>query len=327
MMDAGFEARHLYAACRLTFTHNYSPGHSRGTTFGTAFIVGFPEGDSRFGLVTNRHLVDIPWGEPECVGTTIESIKVEMWQSINLKLTFEINDPKPAFHDDPSIDVAVVPFGPAFDTSTTLGTFYDKIENLLPDRDADHLAFTYAMSWQHLLKCERLWPQLRPGEFVLFPGYPIWYDKSQTRPVFRSGLLASDPHTDYRRYDGEPTNDDGNRQILFDAFSTSGNSGSPVFVAQRGLAPLQINLKTSQDDSVPQQAAKMEFTPYHEPFLIGVNAGHFDAHANDHAGLSRMFKLSAIMDILRSNTSPSTDAPRATVLIREENPSPENDLT
>jgi hypothetical protein len=325
-MDAGFEARHLYAACRLTFTHNYSPGDSPGTIFGTGFVVGFPEGDSRFGLVTNRHLVDAAWSEPQCIGTTLESIKVEMWQSINLKLTFEISDPKPVYHDDESIDVAVIPFGPAFDTRTTLGTVYDKIENLIPDPNVDSLVFTYAMSWEHLLKCEQLWQQLRPGEFVLFPGYPIWYDKSQTRPVFRSGVLASDPHTDYRRYEGEPTASDGNRQILFDAFSTSGNSGSPVFVAQRGLAPLQIELKASQNDSVPRQAAKMEFTPYHQPFLIGVNAGHFDAHANDHAGLSRLFKLSAITDVIRSNTSPSDEVPRATILIREENSSRKNDL-
>ena len=45
-MDAGFETRHRYAACRLTFTHNYMPGDSPGTTFGTGFVVGFPEGES-----------------------------------------------------------------------------------------------------------------------------------------------------------------------------------------------------------------------------------------------------------------------------------------
>jgi hypothetical protein len=35
---------------------------------------------------------------------------------------------------------------------------------------------------------------------------------------------------DYRYTDGPPTPDDGNQQIIFDAFSTSGNSGSPVFL-------------------------------------------------------------------------------------------------
>ena len=320
-MDAGFEARHLYAACRLTFSHDYSPGGSPGTIFGTGFVVGFPQGDSRFGLVTNRHLADAAWAEPQCAGTTLTSVIVEMWQSTNLKLTFELTDPTPFYHHDESIDVAVIPFGPAFDANTTLGTFYDKIENLIPDLNVDSLVFTHAMSWEQLLRCEQLWEQLRPGEFVLFPGYPIWFDKSQTRPVFRSGVLASDPHTDYRRYEGDPNTTDGNRQILFDAFSTSGNSGSPVFVAQRGLAPLQINLKTGPDNSLPQQAASMEFTPYHQPFLIGVNAGHFDTHANDHAGLSRLFKLSAIMDVIRTNTSPSDEVPRATILIREESSS------
>ncbi|ORA80671.1 hypothetical protein BST29_16155 [Mycobacterium malmoense] len=52
---------------------------------------------------------------------------------------------------------------------------------------------------------------------------------------------------------------------------------------------------------MPQVAAKLNFEPYHEPFLIGINAGHFNEHANDHAGLSRLHKLSAIMEILRAN--------------------------
>lgn len=138
-MDAGFEARHLYAACRLTISHDYSPGGSPGTIFGTGFVVGFPQGDSRFGLVTNRHLADAAWAEPQCAGTTLTSVIVEMWQSTNLKLTFELTDPTPFYHHDESIDGAVIPFGPAFDANTTLGTFYDKIENLIPDLNVDSL--------------------------------------------------------------------------------------------------------------------------------------------------------------------------------------------
>ncbi len=124
-------------------------------------------------------------------------------------------------------------------------------------------------------------------------------------------MIASDPQRDYRQRAGETTNHDGNQQVLFDAFSTSGNSGSPVFVAQRGLAPITLQMKIGQEVS-PQQG-KLEFTDYHQSFLVGINAGHFNdtdsERPNDHAGLSRMHRLSAIMEILRANTVESDGAP------------------
>ena len=324
-MDTGFGATQHYAACRLTFTHYYEPGDTHPQCFGTGFIVGFPNKDNRFGLVTNRHLTDFPWHKPEYDGATIESVKLELWQSKNFRIEFVIADPTPLYHDDETIDVAVIPFGPEIDPQA-LGAFYDTFENIIPDPNTEYLEFKHALSWEYLLKCEQLFPQLEPGEFVSFPGYPIWYDKSQSRPVLRSGMIASDPQTEYRRHEGEPTHYDGNRQILFDAFSTSGNSGSPVFVAQRGIAPFPLQMKTSPDDASPRMAAKLEFTGYHRSFLIGINAGHFNDpdrdRPNDHAGLSRMHKLSAIMDILRANEAEPT-APARKMSIRV--PVPQSD--
>jgi hypothetical protein len=322
-MDTGFGNWNLYTACKLTFTHFYQENDHRYENFGTGFIVQLPSRDSRFALVTNRHLVDIPWAKPQYAGTVLESVKIEMWQSENFRLEFIVDSPELTFHTDQSIDVGVLPVGhDGFDTRTTKGTPYDKIENIIPDPNVTALVFNHAMSWEYLLKCEALWPQLRPGEFVTFPGYPKWYDRLQSRPVFRSGIISSDPHTNYRHGDGEPTNLDGNQQILFDAFSTSGNSGSPVFVAQRGLPPLTLQLKQSQGDAVPKQAANLEFTPYHESFLIGINAGHFNdtdsERPEDHAGLSRMHKLSAIMDILRTNFSESQEGQNVTIIIPTE---------
>ena len=316
-MDTGFEGWHLYTACKLTFTHFYKPNDYRYERFGTGFVAQFPPGDSRFALVTNRHLVDIPWVNPDAAETVLDSVKIEMWLSDKFRLEFVVDNPEPIFHTDGSIDVSVVPFGPEFDTQTMIAYPYDKIENIIPDASVTTLTFQHAISWEYLLKCEKLWPELKPGEFVTFPGYPIWYDRLQKRPVFRSGMISSDPQTDYRRHEGEPTNLDGNQQVLFDAFSTSGNSGSPVFVAQRGLPPLDLQPKSSQGDTTP--TAKLEFKPYHQSFLIGINAGHFNdtdsERPNDHAGLSRMHKLSAIMEILRANTSPSAEAPTARIHI------------
>jgi hypothetical protein len=178
--------------------------------------------------------------------------------------------------------------------------------------------FNHALSWDYLLECEELWPQLEPGEFVTFPGYPIWYDRLQTRPVLRSGVIASDPQTNYRFGEGEPTKTDGNHQVLFDAFSTNGNSGSPVYVAQRGLAPLDLKFPTGSARSPVQ--GKLAFTNYHRSFLMGINASHYNdtdsKRPNDHAGLSRMHKLSVIMDVLRANEAPpDPDARRVNVRI------------
>jgi hypothetical protein len=289
-MDTGFSAVQLYSACKLTFTHYYEPNdHTPPLLFGTGFITGFPTGDRRFALVTNRHLADIPWVDPDRDGTTLKAVKIEFWQSDKLRLEFDIEDPKPLYHSDTSIDIAVIPFGPRIDPKM-LGTPYDNIENIMSDLDTDHLMLKHALSWEYLLECESLWPLLRPGEFVAFPGYPTWYDRLQIRPVLRSGVIASDPQTNYRFSEGEPSNRDGNQQVLFDAFSTKGNSGSPVFVAQCGIAPVEVKIKVSENDSAPQTGGKLAFSNYHRSFLIGINAGHFNDldsdRPNDHAGLS-----------------------------------------
>ena len=320
-MDTGFGANQLYSACRLTITHHFpdDDGLECEPFNGTGFLVQFPDGDNRFGIVTNRHLTDaVFYNEAEYKGSTIKAVKIELWQSRNFRIEFKVDDPKPLYHDDETIDVAVIPFGPKIDPHM-VGTPYDKLENIIPDPTIDHLIFNHGLSWPYLLECEELWSLLEPGEFVLFPGYPVWYDKSQVRPVFRSGMIASDPQTDYRRKKGDPDKYDGNHQVLFDAFSTSGNSGSPVFVAQRGMAPLPFQFRTSPDDKSPRTAAQLEFSGYHRAFLIGINAGHFNDpkndSPNDHAGLSRMHKLSVIMEILRANKSASTAVSHIKVLV------------
>lgn len=303
-MDTGFSTNQLYTACRLTITHHYADiDHECKPGFGTGFLVGFPSPDNRLGLVTNRHLTDLPW-QGKYEGTTIKLVKLEWWQSNELRLEHTITDAAPRYHDDPSIDIAVIPVASKPNAPIEItATFYGDVAKWIAEADTDTLMFKHALSWEYLMECETLWPQLQPGEFVSFPGYPIWYDRLQIRPVLRSGVLASDPQTDYRLYEGDPKPGDGNQQVLFDAFSTSGNSGSPVYVAQQGLPA---------------------FSNYRRSFLIGINMGHYDdpesERPKDHAGLSRMHKLSAILDILRANEAPyDPNANRITVRL----PAPE----
>lgn len=307
-MDTGFSTNQLYTACRLSLTHHYEPGDTYPEGSGTGFLVGFPSPDGRLGLVTNRHVVDVPWEKPEREGTRVHTIVAEWWQSKELRLKHTITKPKPLYHDDPSIDVAIIPLTSSDDAPLEIfGTFYGNVDQFVAEADQDTLIFEHALSWDYLLECEQLWPQLQPGEFVTFPGYPIWYDRLQIRPVLRSGVIASDPQTDYRVSGDEPRPGDGNQQVLFDAFSTSGNSGSPVYVAQRGLAPIDMNFPLG--GGRPALQGRMTFADYRRSFLIGINMGHYNnpdsVRPNDHAGLSRMHKLSAIMDILRANQAPN----------------------
>jgi hypothetical protein len=308
-VDTGFSAHQLYSACRLETTHHFLADDTHCTDLeGTGFLVEFPTGDNRLGLVTNRHLADaVFYNELENPGSVIRSIKLQWWQSKELRCEHTINEPTPFYHSDPLIDVAVVPIGskPAAPLEAT-GEYYGDMAKFIAENSPTQITLNHAISWEMLLECEKSWPQLQPGEFVVFPGYPIWYDQLQIRPVMRSGLLASDPQTDYRSGKGKPTKDDSSHQVLFDAFSTTGNSGSPVYVAQRGMPPIDILMPTGDGNTAAQ--AQLRSKNYHRSFLIGINASHYNETGipqhNEHAGLSRMHKLSVIMDILRANQAP-----------------------
>jgi Helix-turn-helix domain len=308
-VDTGFSANQLYSACRLEATHHFPNDGTHCTDLeGTGFLVEFPPGDNRLGLVTNRHLADaVFYNELENKGSAIKSIKMQWWQSKELRCEHIIIDPKPLYHSDSLLDVAVIPLAskPEAPLEAT-AEIYGDISKFIAENSLTGITLNHAISWEMLLDCEKQWPQLQPGEFVVFPGYPIWYDQLQIRPVMRSGLIASDPQTDYRSGKGEPTKEDSNYQVLFDAFSTSGNSGSPVYVAQRGMAPMNFLIPTGGGKTAAQ--AQIGSKNYHQSFLIGINASHYNdtgiPRHNEHAGLSRMHKLSVIMDILRANQAP-----------------------
>lgn len=305
-MDTGFTANQLYSACRLELTHHFADG-SHCTDFeGTGFLVQFPEGDGRLGLVTNKHLANAEfYNSVENRGSILSSVKVQWWQTKDMLVEHVITDPEPMYHEDPLIDVAVIPIyaKPEMPITISATHYGDLIEFMTQQSDDPQLRFKYALSWEHLQRCEELWPQVQAGEFVILPGYPVWYDHLQTRPIMRSGLIASDPQTEYRFSDKEKTKDDSSHQIVFDAFSTSGNSGGPVYVAQRGMAPLTLNFPATNFSSSAQ--GKLSFDNYRQSFLIGINASHYNdsgiPRRNEHAGLSRMHKLSVLMDVLRKN--------------------------
>ncbi|WP_216896135.1 serine protease [Nocardia alni] len=286
-MITGFGNQALYAACRIQTTHYYEPGDKNNLGSGTGFLVGMENG--RHALVTNRHVVDRPWEDSKYDGTTLAEFTIDAWYGPGPeKMVLTLDPSKVCYHPDQSVDIA------AIDMSATIKADFPNIEHVEINAAGDTAALELHYNIHHSMLAteEQFATQIDTGEIAFFPGYPEWYDRKGGRPILRTGAILSDPRHDYRRHEGEPSHADGNHQILFEAFSTSGNSGSPVFVGQRGI---NVGPGLSYSDG---------FRP---PLLIGINAGHYKGKfkGNDgqsytyHAGLSRMYKATAITALLQ----------------------------
>lgn len=300
---AGVTRSHLYSACLLNATLYYQPGDKHSMCRATGFIAQYPNRKG-WGLVTNRHVGEPVWQDPKKFeGTTLESLTAEIWVTTDRLLKYELTSVEPVLHDDATIDVCVfpLPFDKPFNGSVVIFdavpldfSTMDETEQAkaIKELDAKYSVTEQGMEilpqhflpWDFLVASEQYWNVLDVGEMAFFPGFPAWYDKSQRRPVMRSGAIMSDPQTDIKVFEGAPRPGDGNRQMLFEAFSTDGNSGSPVYVAQRGLylgPPLSYE------------------GVYHPLLFAGINAGHLDDAQRKHVGVSRMHKASVVLDVLR----------------------------
>lgn len=124
-------------------------------------------------------------------------------------------------------------------------------------------------------------------DFLAFPGFPEWHDKSANRPILRTGTISSDPRFDYSYSDSIK-----GACLAYEAFSFSGSSESPVFAVQKG----------------PEPGGGISFPGFRELKLIGINAGHLKVtepayRGNEnvtsaHSGISYLYKSSAILDII-----------------------------
>lgn len=263
--------------------HHYEPGNTDNSGSATGFVVGFAPG--RFALVTNRHVVDLPWSDPKFDGTKLTGLVAEIWTGSNdalvKRVNVTLNPAEVRFHPDSSVDVA------AIELVMSEMQIRDDLSRLMPESFDINLAGGIPLDY--FATEEDFASLIDVGEVVFFPGYPEWYDRNGDRPIMRTGAIVSDPRYGYRRTTGPVSDRDGNHQVLFDAFSTSGNSGSPVFIAQRGFGPGGGIISSN-------------FRPHR---FIGINAGHFEDYSDNssrmhHVGLSRMFKATAIADFVRT---------------------------
>ena len=115
---------------------------------------------------------------------------------------------------------------------------------------------------------------------IAFIGFPTVYDHKNNMPILRSGVISSDPRLDYS-FNGK----DNGHVLAYEAFSTSGSSGSPVFAIQKGI-------KVGNGLEAPDGF-------YRPVMLIGINAGCFWYGPNKvHQHLSYMFKSDQIIKLI-----------------------------
>jgi hypothetical protein len=269
----------LYSACRLAIEFVHKTNGSTISGSATGFFVRQPNG--RVVLFTNRHAIECEYFNSKYVGYELKSIKVAVFlkaspETVDPPDAYEVtlDDPRVTAHSDDTVDLASIGLA-----GSVLAGGRDGVQ-------------VYSINQSSLATQVDFDTRIDVGEIAFFPGFPEWFDKSEFRPILRYGRVVSDPRRDYRAEEGSPTRSDGNQQLAIEAFSFSGNSGSPVFLEKHGNISLQAGL-----------AAKTNL--FHRPqLIIGINGGHLTAspekkHGGDHSGLSIVYKSTAILELLR----------------------------
>jgi hypothetical protein len=123
-------------------------------------------------------------------------------------------------------------------------------------------------------------------DMIAFPGYPAYYDRDGDRPIMRMGTIASDPSSNYRDNDMAPA-----RRIAYEALSSGGSSGSPVFALAKGW----------------KAGSGISGGYFRDICVIGVNAGHLvgsdDRLPAYHSGISYCYKSTSILEAIENATN------------------------
>jgi hypothetical protein len=257
----------LYTAYRIDVEHATAAGDTK-TINGTAFYV--QKGSDLF-LITNRHNVDAPMKDIKYAGYKPTGLKLSGYfggeHLVAELVRQELSIGYPPNNDE---DVAAI-------------YLTDVQFAVRPSKDMTATFINY-----NSLATDEALTQIDICDMVAVPGYPDFYDRNGDRPIMRMGTVASDPNSDYRDSGMPPA-----RRIAYEAFSSAGSSGSPVFALEKGF----------------RVGPGLSGGYHRDLLLLGVNAGHLagrDEMNSNHAGISYCFKSSCIMDAI-------VDAARETV--------------
>jgi hypothetical protein len=249
----------LYSAYRLTIGHENAAGHTKAI-HGTAFYLRC---EKDLFLITNRHNLDLVMKDEKYAGYRPTSLQISGYfagEHMIAELSHQeitIGVPENLHEDVAAIAITHAPF----------------MVNKLKEMSATYIDFSLLADVSQLSK-------LDVCDMVALPGYPDFYDRNGDRPIVRVGTIASDPTSDYCDAEMSPA-----RRIAYEAFSSAGSSGSPVFALAKGFkAGIGLSGGYFRDIS-----------------LIGINAGHLtgrDDMNSYHSGISYCFKSTCIIDAM-----------------------------
>ena len=262
-MFHGLSNQFLYSAHHLHCIFENRRGYQHSCT-GTGFWMR--DSDSRFVLITNRHMLDVEYVDSKYAGFNIRRLIVSSkvkdpssgLPNIDQKLLVDCSNIKYLIVYENDIACLINPSVSSMDGASTV-----TLDNWI-----NHDLFATKIDFES---------KINICDFVAFPGFPQWHDKRENRPILRTGTISSDPRFNYSwssEYQGEC--------IAYEAFSYGGSSGSPVFAVQKG----------------PKPGKGISFPGFRDLKLIGINAGHLPAAQNTHSGISYLYKASAILDIV-----------------------------
>lgn len=263
-MHHGLSNIYMYAVSRIIV--RISNGISESILSGTGFFV---KKDNGVFLITNRHIIQPEWSDVKYQGYKLVSVSFDCRSYNDSTKTVETeNIPIKSFEvkyaDNNKDDIACI---------TNIAT------NNNPQKVPICMEYSMLANSEHFEKDFCICDQ------VAVIGFPVVYDHKNNMPVLRSGVISTDPRLDYS-FDG---NDNGH--ILgYEAFSTNGNSGSPVFAIQKGF---KLGAGLRAPDGF-----------YRPVMLIGINAGSILSQPEGiHQQMSYMFKSDQIIKLIEDTSN------------------------
>ena len=257
--------RVLYSAYRINVEHANAAGDKKIIS-GTAFYVR--KGTELF-LITNRHNVDAPMKDIKYAGYKPVGFTLSgYFDGIHLVANVASQEIWIGYPANDEEDVAAI-------QATNVGFVVEPPAEMITTF-IDHTKIATAADLSKIDVCD----------MVALPGYPDFYDRNGNRPIMRVGTIASDPDSDYCDSAMKP-----GRRIAYEAFSSAGSSGSPVFALAKGV----------------RVGAGLSGGNFRDLRLIGVNAGHLegrDGMGFHHAGISYCFKSTCILDAMADACAP-----------------------
>lgn len=271
-MFNGVSNAHLYTAARIETSVALGDQTPISKT-GTAFFVQNTKGV--LCLITNRHLLDFGYGDStgKFRGATLTNVRVETF-SPQGRDRRERPDVRIAF--DFLLELSQIKF--AAEYHEDVAAIIDPKYLLLP---GENKSIDYYLLASELADDSWIESKLSVCDFVAYPGFPTWHDKSEMRPILRTGTIASDPRSNF-----SDISTSKGRRIAYEAFSSGGSSGSPVYATEKGF----------------KGGGGIEVTGHRESRLIGINAGHLSGDFGAHSGVSYFIKSSAILDLIESES-------------------------